>query len=404
MKPKQFALATALAGASIAAPAAAKEYIELVNPKATPEAVKLYHFLQDIGGRYTLSGQHNFCGKGSEFTEQLEEIIGKTPVVWGADFSFTVKGDNAADFQHAGPANLPVIPRESYDAIRKSWTTGAPPPEKKDVPLLDITIEQARAGTIAEAKKRHARGQIITLMWHGCFPADAYPCNGNSVWAEGHLPSDEEWDQLCTPGTPLNDAWAREVDKVAGYLKELQDAHIPVLWRPYHEMNGEWFWWGHKKGEQGFKRLWLMMYDRYTNHHGLNNLIWVWDPNSPRAEETGDKRISYADYFPGVEHVDALATDIYRGFAPSHYTELVALAGGKPVAIGECGKLPSVDELAQQPGFTWFMPWGWILFLANEPDAIRELYNSDRVLTLDEIAVDKSGVYSVKPPSVRASE
>lgn len=404
MKLTNLTLRAVLFGATIGGTAAAKEYIPLINPDASPEAVNLYHFLQDIRGRHTLSGQHNFVGKGSEFTEQLEAIIGKSPVVWGADFSFTVKGDNAMDFQHAGPANLPVIPPESFDAIRKSWATGKPPPKPEHVPLLDITIDQARANTIAEAKKRHAKGQIITLMWHGCFPTDDYPCNGNSVWAEGHLPSDEEWDQLCTPGTPLNDAWARGVDVVAGYLKELQDAHIPVLWRPYHEMNGEWFWWGHKTGEAGFKRLWLMMYDRFTHHHGLNNLIWVWDPNSPRTEETGDRHIPYTDCFPGIENVDVLATDIYRGFTPSHYTDLVALAHGKPVAIGECGKLPSVEELAQQPDFTWFMPWGWILFLANEPDVIREVYNSDRVLTLDEISVDASGRYSVNPVATKASD
>ena len=69
------------------------------------------------------------------------------------------------------------------------------------------------------------------------------------------------------------------VDKIAGYLKELQDAEIPVLWRPYHEMNGDWFWWGKKKGEDGYKKLWSMMYDRFVNFHGLNNLLWVFNTN-----------------------------------------------------------------------------------------------------------------------------
>jgi len=380
----------------------AKNYLAPINPAATPAAVNLYRFLQDIQGKFTLSGQHNFCGKGSAFTEQLEAMTGKSPVIWGSDFSFTVKGDDAMKFQHAGPANLPVIDvdrvRKLFEERRKKGLPAGPPPasELPKAEFIDITIDQARAKTIAEAIARHAKGHIITLMWHGGFPTDGNPCRGESVWAEGHLPTAEQWDQLTTDGTPLNDAWKKGVDAVAGYLKQLQAANIPVLWRPYHEMNGEWFWWGHKTGEQGFKRLWLMMYDRYTNYHHLNNLIWVWDANSPRTDETGDRHIPYTDCFPGAKFVDVLATDIYRGFTPSHYTDLKALAQGKPVAIGECGALPSLDELNQQSDFTWFMSWGWILFLANPPEKINAIYHSDRVLTLDRISVDNDGKYSVK--------
>jgi outer membrane lipoprotein-sorting protein len=53
-------------------------HIRLVNPEATEKAQKLYNFIQDISGNYTLSGQHNFCGKGSEYTDRLEKMTGKT--------------------------------------------------------------------------------------------------------------------------------------------------------------------------------------------------------------------------------------------------------------------------------------------------------------------------------------
>lgn len=378
-----------------------REYIPLINPAATPAAVHLYEFLQDIQGKYTLSGQHNFVGKGSAFTEQLEALTGKSPVVWGSDFSFTVKGDDAMRFQHAGPANLPTIDVERIRRImadRKSkGLMGPPPPDAYPKPeFLDITLDQARAKTIAEIKARHEKGHIITLMWHACFPTDGTPCRGESVWAEGHLPTDAQWDELVTDGTPLNEAWKKSVDEVAVYLKELQDANIPVLWRPYHEMNGEWFWWGHKKGAQGFKRLWVMMYDRFTRVHRLNNLIWVWDANAPRGVP-GERGIPYEDFFPGVDYVDVLASDIYRNdYKPSHYEQLLALGRGKPVALGEVGELPSPQILQQQPKWTWFMSWGWILFLANEPDKIKAVYACDRVLTLDRIIVDKDGRYSVR--------
>ncbi len=64
-------------------------------------------------------------------------------------------------------------------------------------------------------------------------------------------------------------------------LKKLYDANVPVLWRPFHEMNGIWFWWGNRPGEGGIKELWKIMYYRYTDHHRLNNLIWVWNHNTP---------------------------------------------------------------------------------------------------------------------------
>jgi mannan endo-1,4-beta-mannosidase len=378
-----------------------KKYIPLINPKATPAAVNLYDFLQDIQGRFTLSGQHNFVGKGSAFTEQLEALTGKSPVVWGSDFSFTVKGDDAMHFQHAGPANLPTIDVERVRAImaerKKNGQQGPPPLSAYPKPeFLDITLAQAREKTIAEIKARHAKGHVITLMWHECFPTDGTPCLGESVWAEGHLPTDEQWNALLTDGTALNEAWKKSVDEVAGYLDELQKANIPVLWRPYHEMNGEWFWWGHKKGEKGFKRLWIMMYDRFTKVHGLNNLIWVWDANAPRGVP-GERGIPYEDCFPGAGYVDVLASDIYRNdYKPSHYDQLLALGQGKPVALGEVGELPSLDVLQQQPRWTWFMSWGWILFLANEPDRIKAIYNCERVLTLDRISVDQNGKYTVK--------
>jgi mannan endo-1,4-beta-mannosidase len=386
---------------SAAYAAEAKKYIPLINPAATPAAVNLYDFLQEIQGKFTLSGQHNFVGKGSEFTEQVEAMTGKSPVVWGSDFSFSVKGDDAMHFQHAGPANLPTISvervKEVMAEMKKKNLPWPPPPElQPKLEFLDVTLAQARASTITEIKVRHAKGQIITLMWHGNFPTDEIPCRGESVWAEGHLPTDAQWDEMMTDGTRLNETWKKGVDEIAGYLQELQAANIPVLWRPYHEMNGEWFWWGHKKGPQGFKRLWVMLYDRFTKHHKLNNLIWVWDANAPRSVP-GERGIPYEDCFPGAEYVDVLASDIYRNdYKPSHYEQLLALGQGKPVALGEVGELPSLEILQQQPQWTWFMSWGWILFLANEPDHIKAIYHSERVLTLDRITVDEHGKYSVK--------
>ena len=376
------------------------KHIPLINPKANKKTVKLYNFIQDIQGEYTLSGQHNFVGKGSDYSEQLEEITGKKAIIWGSDFSFCVEGEDAMRFQHCGPANLPAIPWERFKARRDSIARGdsvAPRPRLTREPeFIDITLDEARSMTIKEIKARHAEGHIITLMWHGCFPTDGDCCEGSSIWAMENRPSSEQWDELVTGGTELNDAWKVNADKIAGYLKQLQDTGIPVLWRPYHEMNGVWFWWCNHKGDQGFKRLWIMMYDYFTNHHQLNNLIWVWNTNAPR-DIPGDEAWPYEDFFPGIDYVDILAADVYRNdYKQSHHDQLVVLGEGKPIALGEVGEIPDKEVLEQQPQWSWFMPWGWILFLSNETDLINEVYHSNRVLTLDGVTVDQKGQYSVK--------
>src|SRR5690606_20383457 len=173
---------------------------------------------------------------------------------------------------------------------------------------------------------------------------------------QGEL-TDEEWAELTTPGTELNLRWQKQVDQVAALLAQLRDAGVPILWRPYHEMNGIWFWWGDKKGPDGFAKLWKMMYDRYVNVHHLDNLLWVWNANAPR-DIPFDQAYSYRDYYPGHEYVDILATDVYHfDYEQKDYEELLALAEGRPVALGEVGELPKMEILEVQPAWTWFMVW-----------------------------------------------
>ena len=58
-----------------------EHYLPLINPNATERAIKLYQFIQDIQGQYILSGQHNFVGKGSDYSDMLEEITGRKAIV-----------------------------------------------------------------------------------------------------------------------------------------------------------------------------------------------------------------------------------------------------------------------------------------------------------------------------------
>ncbi len=305
---------------------------KLTNPNATKEAQELLNFLQSIRGKNILSGQHNYPHEISIYSDSVLAITGKEAVVWGSDFSY------------------------HKNAVAN------------------------RQNIINEAIAKYKKGHIITLMYHQVRPQDDEP----DGWKESvqNEVSDQQWEDLLTPGTEIHKKWLEKVDTVAYYLKQLQDKNIPVIWRPYHEMNGKWFWWG---GKNDFPRLWKMLYDRYVNHHKLNNLIWVWNANTPNKKET-DNNMSYERYFPGLETVDILAVDVYRGeFEQSYYDELLELANGKIVAIGECGPVPSPNILDNQPQFTWFMVWSHFLWTHNKKEDVIKLYQAPRVITLDEI-------------------
>lgn len=336
MKRYPFAVMTWLFPVSIIAAIAQPAVFgaEPVNPDASPGARALLGYLHEIGGEKILSGQHNYPGTISEFTEKVHEITGKYPAVWGQDFGFTADGQD-------GIVHRPAV--------------------------------------MDEAVRQHELGSIITLMWHAVRPVDDEP-SGWKTSVQAEL-TDEEWEQLVTPGTPLHERWLAQLDTVAAHLKRLRDEDIPVLWRPYHEMNGGWFWWGHKKGEDGYKALWRLMYDRFVNHHHLNNLLWVWNANGVQ-NNVG----AFSEYFPGRDVVDVLAADIYRNdYRQSHHDDLLKLANGKPIALGECGRMPAPAVLDNQPRWTWFMTWTNFLTRENEPEAVIELYNDPRVVTRDEL-------------------
>jgi len=131
---------------------------------------------------------------------------------------------------------------------------------------------------IAEVERQYRNGAVIALTWHAVRPTDDEPVTFRDS-VQGHL-TDFEWHELLTPGTDLYKRWAEQVDVIAGYLQQLQEAGVPVLFRAYHEMNGNWFG-GQAPAVSGSAALYRQIYDRFVHVHHLNNLIWVWNVNSP---------------------------------------------------------------------------------------------------------------------------
>jgi len=251
-----------------------------VAPDASPEARAVLRMLQDLSGRAVLTGQHNFPNTQDRNSEFAARYLGRTPAIFCSDFGFAKPGDT-----------------DSY---------------------------LARPDIVQTAIRAWRRGCLVDLCWHAAPPTADEPVTFRPLpgadpqqlaSVQGQL-TDEQFRDLLTPGTPIHRRWCAQVDAIAVFLRQLQDAHVPVLWRPYHEMNGDWFWWGGRTGRFGTAALYRQLFERLVNVHHLNNLIWVWSMDRVHKPEQ-----EHARYFPGINYVDVLALDVYQGdFAQSYYT------------------------------------------------------------------------------------
>lgn len=172
-------------------------------------------------------------------------------------------------------------------------------------------------------------------------------------------------EQVITAGTAQNAIAEADVQKLAGYMKLLQDAGIPVLFRPFHEAAGDytygaWFWWGNK-GVDVTKKLWIWLHDKLTNEYGLNNLIWVWTMQTSDNGQLADVS-KLKEAYPGDNYVDIVGADLYEDALSNQSArfDLVNAAVGrtKMVALCECGNLLDVNESTiDNAMWSYFMSW-----------------------------------------------
>lgn len=172
------------------------------------------------------------------------------------------------------------------------------------------------------------KGGLVTIGWHM-----ANPWTGGDSWDTNEADLTE---LLRDNSVVALSTWRPMIDQAATALKSLEDAGVIVLFRPFHEMNGGWFWWGrdaHPGDADPFIKLWQWLYDTLTETKSLGNLIWVYSAN--RATGSGGvEPVSF--YYPGTDYADIVGVDVYYDtiYIPS-YAELSAL--GKPMAVTEFG-------------------------------------------------------------------
>ncbi len=296
--------------------------LSLSNPDATKEAQTLFDYICETYRNGIISGQQESTWMGSdqyEF-EYIYEKTGKYPAIRGLDYM-----------------------NDDFKGVNK------------------------------RAADWYGRGGIVTICWH-C------GCDFSGSWDECMKTEIADWDKSLTEGTPEYEKLISGMDKAAEALKELKDQNIPVLWRPFHELDGGWFWWSHG-GAENFKKLWTIMYDRYTEHWELDNLIWVFG-------YSGNNK-GYDKWYPGDEYVDIIGADSYNdGANEKLYQSVEKIVGEKvPVCFHECGRIPTVQQLKDgKADWVWFMTWHTKHITDhNDTDDLKAIYNDEYVITLDEL-------------------
>jgi mannan endo-1,4-beta-mannosidase len=236
------------------------------------------------------------------------------------------------------------------------------------------------------AATQTAAGGLVTMAWHQRNPVEVCP-RGEFYECAKKAISAETLQAVLTAGTIEHKLWQADVDAIAKILKDWQARGIVVLFRPYHEMNGSWFWWGQK---DAYPQLWDALYDELVVNQKLDNLIWVW---------SGDRDVPDAKrYYPLRHKPDVVGIDVYEHDPDSAKyaagrANLAAVAGATPFALTEVGIIPS-GKVIDAVNPAWVLLWGGEYLNANwawnndcadcnKPEQVAAFFKLDRLVTLD---------------------
>lgn len=311
---------------------------------------KIIKYLHSVvAGGYVITGQH--CGNGNataqgytDYVEGLYKATGKYPALIGLEYGYS-------------PGN--------------------------DLNFIN-----------GFALRHAAKGGFITITWHADNPwVEGYNCRWNSV--ENKYIIDFRKLLKDAPDSEEKSNYRNELMKVGAALQQLQEAGVVVLWRPFHEMNGSWFWWGpddlkSPQNSEEYRLLWKDMYETFTSVLGLNNLIWIYSPIA-KSEWTA----TLDCFYPGEEWVDIYGVDIYSS-TPEFKDYDDAKKHGMPVVAGEIGPVKeaygsfdALETMEQMRGkAAWFLQWSsWTdakVALVDNPNA-KKMMNHPSSVTLDSI-------------------
>lgn len=310
------------------------------NPNAIQAVKNVLNYFSHISGNHIITGQHTQTTVQKELKHILE-LTGKEPALCG--FELLSYSPNINESTWSDACRIEV--EENRNTLETAWEW----------------INNKRG--------------LVTFTWHWFSPLGG---SDKSFYTEH---TDFDASQAIIKGTPEYHAMIEDMDYMAVLLKPFCEKNIPILWRPFHESEGKWFWWG-AKGPGPAKELFRLMYDRFTNMHQLNNLIWVWNswvPEGYVGDEVAD--IISCDLYPNAhEHTDQRAA----------YEKLIKITDSdKLVALGEIGTLPSIEKLSESR-----IPWLWYMTWSNDfcvtenvtkKEVLQAMYSHDYAITLDKL-------------------
>ncbi len=273
---------------------------QLSDPQATTATRNLYAGLQELGGKHPLVGHQDDLAYGVgwkhiTYNSDVKLVTGDYPALYGWDLSGIEK-------DHAN--NIDNVP---FKKIRE-W--------------------------IAEG---YQRGGVITLSWH----LDN-PVTGGHSWDTAGNPV-----AAILPGGAMHDTYTKWLDRVAAFISSLRGKRgeaIPVLFRPFHEMTGNWFWWCNPYcSPEQFKELWQYTVKYLRETKKLHQLVMVYNTAGFEDEP------AFLERYPGDAFADVLSFDLYQfagqtrqGFIDTMRYEVktgaaVAARKNKLFAIAETG-------------------------------------------------------------------
>lgn len=335
------------------------------DTQATESTQKLMKYLSDTYGNYIISGQQEYYGTSREDEfNYIKDKTGKLPAIKGFDFGET----------------CPLYYWDAQTAERAiDWVNN--------------------------------KGGIATASWHINVPVTMSEYTLGSTMDFSKTTYSEKTDfvtaNVMIEGTVEHDYFLLAVDNLANSLKKCQDADVPVLFRPFHEAEGNggadgagaWFWWS-KEGSATYVQLYRYLYDLLTKEYGLHNLIWEF--NSYVYSDDS------ALWYPGADYVDLIGYDKYNAknwstgtVAPNEsaisstfFGLLKMYDSSKMIALMECDTIPSIQNMVDESAYwLYFCPWYGEHIMDsnyNNPETLKEIYQSEYCITLDELPDLKS--------------
>ena len=243
----------------------------MVDKNASTETVALFYNLRNLGKTKIIIGQQDafnsfYQNSGSS---DIKKTTGNDPSILGSDFMFITDKDN--------PNNNWYIQQENK--------------------------------IIQDTKDAYAKGMINTFCWHL-----REPYNEKSFYS-ADMTSEQRTDAFKSllPGSKFNDWYKKKLDKVASVVSNLKDTNgkqIPIIFRPFHEFDGNWFWWGANYcTAEEYISVYRFTVNYLRDTKNVHNILFAFSPDNSYTTPS-----SYLSRYPGDDYVDILGMDNYGDF------------------------------------------------------------------------------------------